>query len=407
MKLKGALWALALLAAANLSFASSLEKLVETLRQKGVLTEEEARKILEEARAEELRGEELERLKALASVRLDGVAFLHYDYAITAVDKNDDDLSEFVVTRAYFNVRKGFEDGSCFRLTTDVYRDPALDQGYKVRLKYAYFDWRINENLSSEVGLGRRPAIDWLQRVLWRHRYLEKTFLEDRDGANLMNSADLGVSLKGNFENWQFFVGVYNGEGYKQVAEKDHHFGKSVEARVNWSPTPGLTLALHAAFIDNDNYWAGNTTLQVDRLVVQPILVYENDYFLLGFQYFFNRDSDYYANATSPALDFNNRGWSVNADLKLERLANLPLVFFARYGEWNYDDDWTALHPTELGAYDRSQLMVGLEHRFNRHLRLGAAYKQVDYDLNAEQKALVGVDRSYKQTAMVALEVAW
>ncbi len=388
--------------------AGSIEKLVEALKANGYLTEEQAREILAEAKKEEEKGGLTEgqkrALKVLEGLTIGGKAFLHYDYTLTGTNKSEDDYNEFNVARAYFDVRKYFEDNNYFRLTTDVYKDQ--NNGYVVRLKYAYFNWTINDFLQTEIGLAHRPAIDWLQKVVWKHRYMEKTFLEDRDGADLINSADLGIALKGSYGKLGYMFGIYNGEGYK-AAENDHRFGKSVEGRVNYEPLEGLTLALHAAYIDNTNYWNGNTTGEVDRLILQPLIVYENRYFLVGGQFFYNKDMDYYANATAGSKDFNNYGWSINVDLKLRNMVGVPLTLFARYGEWNYDDDWTTLNAASLRAYDRRQLLVGVEHRFNKHLRLGAAYKYVKYDMNDQQKQTANVDRSYKQLFRTSLEVNW
>jgi hypothetical protein len=158
--------------------------LAEILKEKGILTEEETQKVIATAPkktakpTEEFSKSELKRLKNLAGLKIGGVAYLHYDYNLHGTKKSKDDSNEFKVTRAYLEIRKYFDKNNnsrYFRLTLDVFKDEPKD-GYQARLKYAYLNWDITPYLQTEIGLAHRPAIDWIEHHLWKHRYMEKTF---------------------------------------------------------------------------------------------------------------------------------------------------------------------------------------------------------------------------------------
>ena len=384
--------------------------LVEILKKKGILTEAEANQVIAASSQghkteteEQLSKSELKRLKKLADLKIGGVVYLHYDYTLSGIDKSDDDKNEFSVTRAYLEVRKYFDkknNNRYFRLTLDVFRDKDKpDNGYQVRLKYAYLNWDITPYIQTEVGLAHRPAVDWIEHHLWKHRYMEKTFYEDKNGAHLLNSADVGIALKGKIHNFGYMFGIYNGEGY-HAAENDHHFGKSIEGRVNYTFPFGLTLAMDAAYIDNDNT---NATNETDKYIVHPMLVYENKYFLLGVQYIYDRETNYHIDAAHTA-DFTNNGWAINGDLKLKSFTGLPATIFARFGKWNFDSDYTKLvydanNPSTEGN-DRTELLVGAEYTFNKYIKAGLAYKRVDYNKKAG-------DRDYEDKLMGAMQIKW
>jgi len=388
----------------SLAQAGALEELVKALQQNGYITEEQAERILKAAKEEKKTSEDKEVkkiVKALKGLKIGGVAFLHYDYQASSTDRSSDDKNQFKVDRAYFEVRKYFDKDDYFRITTDVHQDSSGD--YKVRLKYAYLNWKLNDYLQTEVGLAHRAAIDWLEHHIWLHRYMDKTFIEDKKGAHLINSADVGIALKGKVQNLGYMFGIYNGEGY-HAAENDHHFGKSIEGRINYEVVKGFTIGLHSAYVDNDNYWSNSTTPQVDRLIVQPFMVYKNAYFLVGAQYIYNKDNDYYVNATTNE-DFNNYGWAINGDLYLKQLVNIPATLFGRVGVWNYDDDWTKLKNYSTDSADRVQYLIGAEYTFNKHVKLGVAWKHVDYQDEVKTKG--NAKRDYEDLLRAAMQVKW
>ena len=404
--------ALVLAAFGGNTFADDYEDLVNLLVAKNLLTPQEAKTLIEKHRqrlakseGENLSPSDIKELKKLVGLKISGKAYLHYDYTIHSPKSDEEDYNEFKVTRAYFEVRKYFDKSgkNYFRVTTDIYK-PDDESGYVVRLKYAYLNWKLFDNMETEIGLAHRPWIDWEEHHGWLHRDVDKTFIEDSDGAHLINSADLGIAVKGKWNNLGYMFGIYNGEGY-HGAENDHHFGKSIEGRVNYS-LYGFNLALHAAYIDNDRVDA-NGNAQADRTIIQPFVSYGNDYFLVAAQFIYDYENYDYNNHA----DYTNYGYAINGDLKLKKLLGRPATLFARYGSWNFDSDeeksaaasWDPT--TSYKNVDRWQAIVGASYEWNKHIRTSLAYKYVKYDIPAGKTTESGKD--YKDTVMAVMQVKW
>ncbi len=386
------------------AYGDDYTDLVRLLEAKGVFTHEEAQRLIklheehlaqkEKAAAEEqeqkLTKADWKRLKKLAELKIGGLAYLHYDYTSNAPSASDREKGEFKVTRAYFEVRKYFDKSGkdYFRVTTDVYKQDS-SSGYVTRLKYAYLNWGLTENLQTEIGLAHRPWIDWEEHHTWLHRYVDKTFIEDKDGANLINSADLGIALKGKFKNANYMFGIYNGEGY-HGAEDDHHFGKSIEGRVAVDFTKNFFGALHVAYISN------NYDNETDRAIVQPLVAFKNRYFLVAAQYIWDNEDPEQGSA------YTNNGFAVNGDLYLKPLTGKAITLFARYGNWNFDSD--AEDKADYTKVDRWQAIVGAEYTFNRYIKAALAYKHVDYDIDS---ANTQTGKDTKDTFMLATQVKW
>ncbi|HID78999.1 MAG TPA: hypothetical protein EYH48_05205 [Aquifex aeolicus] len=387
----GLLAGAALFTPPQISLADDYEELVNLLEEKNLLTPEEAEALIKKHREKLAKGSlldksEIKRLKKLVQLKIGGKAYLHYDYTINSPETEKDDKGEFKVTRAYLEVRKYFGKGkdNYFRTTVDVHQSD--DGSYVVRLKYAYLNWKINNFLATEIGMVHRPWIDWEQHNGWLHRDVEKTFIEDRDGAKLLGSADVGITLKGKANNFGYMFGIYNGEGY-HGKEDDKHFGKSVEGRINYT-FGRLTAALHMAYMDNQN--------KADRFIVQPWIGFKNEDFLVAFQYIYNKEN----NQNAP--DYVNTGFSVNGDLHLKRFIGQPLTLFARYGYWNFDKD--AEDKTDYTKVDRWQVLLGAAYAWNKYIRTSLAYKHVGYDIPAKNTEN---GKDYKNTIMAVVQVKW
>ncbi len=339
---------------------------------------------------------QIKNLKKLANISISGKAFLHYDYTRTSPLTSKDDKGEFKVTRAYLEIKRYFENSKdkYFRLTTDIYQD---DSGsWNVRLKYAYLNWKWSPLLATEVGLAHRPWIDWEEHHGWFHKDVDKTFIEDSDGAHLISSADFGIALKGKYGKLvDYMVGIYNGEGY-HAAEDDKHFGKSLEARVAVQPIKGLNIAFHTAQIFNSG-------TEANRHIYQPFASYKNNLFLVAAQFIYDREEGN-GNPT-----YNNWGYAVNGDLYLKGLVGTPITLFGRYGYWNFDGDYTIAHLSgdkskDYQYVDRRQYLLGVSYTWNRYVGTSIAYKYVKYDI-AKTDTETGKD--YKDTFMAVMQVKW
>ncbi|HIO41979.1 MAG TPA: hypothetical protein EYN34_03710 [Aquifex sp.] len=384
----------------GLASADDYTDLVKLLEAKGVFTHEEAQKLIklhEEHLAksktseggEGLTSSDWKRLKALAELKISGKAYIHYDYTSDAPNASDREKGAFKVNRAYFEVRKYFDKSgkNYFRLTADVYT--SSDGSNAFRLKYAYLNWEINPLLQTEIGLVHRPWIDWEEHHAWFHRFVDKTFIEDADGAHLVVSADYGIAFKGNYKKASYMFGVYNGEGYHGT-EDDKHFGKAVAARVAYDFTQNLFGALHVAYISNNN--DGET----DTALIHPLVGYKNRYFLVAAQYIWDREDP------ESGSVYTNNGFAINGDLYLKPLTGKPVTLFGRYGRWNFDSSVES--STDYTKADRWQLLAGVQYDWNRHVKTALAFKHVHYDISS---ANTQTGKNNKDTLMAAMEVNW
>ncbi|RUM90239.1 MAG: hypothetical protein DSZ26_03455 [Thermovibrio sp.] len=264
-------------------------------------------------------------------IKVGGEAYLHYDADL----KSPSHSNAFKITRNYIEFRGYFNDRDYFRTTLDVHQAKAkngdkagdLDGSYIARIKYAYvYFHNVLPHTGVEIGLAHRPWHDWEEHHGWLHRDVEETLIENKEGAGLENSADLGVSFKGKYSiaSWQF--GIFNGEGY-HGEEDSEHFGKSLEGRLSLNLFRGFMLSGHTAHIFD---LKGQ---DMDRHIYQVHAVYNNPYFLVAAQYIWDRD-DYYNKD-----DLDQKGYSFNADLKLKPFTGYSVGILGRYDHWDPNDD--------------------------------------------------------------------
>jgi len=282
-------------------------------------------------------------------LKVEGKAYLHYDAELS----NPQHKNAFKITRNYVELRGYFSDRNYFRTTLDAKQTDEVDGGsYAVRVKYAYayFDG-VLPYAGVEVGMAHRPWIDWEEHHGWLHRDLEETFIENKRGAHLINSSDLGVNFKGKrgIASWE--VGVFNGEGYHGL-EESSHFGKSLEGRLSVNLFKNFTLSAHTV------HSFDHKGEKFDRHLYQLHAVYDSPYFLIAVQYVWDRD-DYYE-----GRDLKPHGYSVNADLKLRPVTGWSAGILGRYDCWD----------TDLGGDDeRKHWVYGLFYDLSKQVRLTVA----------------------------------
>jgi hypothetical protein len=309
-------------------------------------------------------------------IKVGGTAFIHWDYD----SENSHEKNAFKITRNYVELRGYFNDKDYFRTTLDVKQDSNVDGGsYVVRLKYAYAYFSdVLPHTGVEVGLVHRPWIDWEEHHGWLHRDLEETLIENKRGAHLMNSADLGVNFKGGYGRASWAFGVFNGEGY-HGEEESYHFGKSVEGRLSYELFKGFILSGHTAH--NFDY----KHERMDRHLYQLHAVYDNPYCLIAAQYIWDRDHYY----DSP--DVKQKGYSFNADLKLKPFTGLPAGILLRFDHWD---------PNESKSNDvKKHVVAGVYYTLNHHVRLTVA----------DDRLIAGDNSGYNDanTVMGVLKVNW
>ncbi len=243
--------------------AAAHAPLIEVLIRKGILTEDEAREIEKEASE----FEKQRRQEVVKEVRYDvlpkplqGLKFRMLSYLDYSAGQSNDsagnaeNYNKFSIKRGYFRMDKKITPWLAAHLTYDVHQDDAGD--WKTRLKYLYAqlkpaDLGILTDMKAEVGLGHIPWLDFEEHL--NPYRCQGTMAIERAGT--FNSADLGVSIRGNFAGrlddarstvgnhhydgryGSWHIGVFNGSGYHS---KEHNGNKVVEARLTLRPLPDL-----------------------------------------------------------------------------------------------------------------------------------------------------------------------
>ncbi len=294
------------------AMAGQYDPLLKVLIKKGILTEREAIEIQREAMADE----ERQRSKLTKEIReetttkdLKGLKFKMLAYLDYSIGKKAAPLggqksyNEFTVKRGYLRVYKTITPWLAGHLTYDVHQDEAGD--WKARLKYLYALFRpgnlgILTEMKAEVGLGHTPWLDFEEHI--NPYRCQGTMAIERAG--IFNSADLGISLHGNwggeledavvntgnshyagrYGSWH--IGVYNGSGYHS---KENNSNKVVEGRLTIRPLPESLPGLQLSYFGL--YGKANEKSDInkgypDYQVHMGFLSYEHPRFIFTAQYF-------------------------------------------------------------------------------------------------------------------------
>jgi hypothetical protein len=151
--------------------------------------------------------------------------------------------NKFDIERVYLNFRMPAGEKGSIRVTTDVFNQGsspanAYYAGWTVRLKYAYFQYNLLNDIGSNKGFNLALRAGMLHTVLIDHeegfwpRYLSQTAVE-RNG--FFASSDLGVAAVVSLPDklGEVYATVQNGNGYG-VSEVDPY--KEYSARLSITP---------------------------------------------------------------------------------------------------------------------------------------------------------------------------
>ncbi|MBW2216411.1 MAG: hypothetical protein JRF34_04370, partial [Deltaproteobacteria bacterium] len=343
-------------------YAIDNNKLLEKLIEKGIITREEAEEIKEEEqKAEEQRQEKIVKAveekelaipKALKGLKVGMLAYIDYSYGDEPESNNgESSLNRFKLTRGYLTVEKEILPWFHTRITLDTHEDNEED--WKMRLKYLYAELRPPDlgfltNMKSEIGMGHMPWLDFEEHI--NPYRCQGTMAIERAGT--FNSADLGVSLRGNFAGrleqaeeitgnhhydgryggWH--LGVYNGPGYHETEENTN---KVIEGRLTLRPLPDVIPGLKLSYFglygegDNDTNPAGEYP---DYEVNLGMLSYQNPWLIMTGQYFLTKGNSKgsWFDAQGDALD--TKGYSMFGSVKLPIL-DRKLSLLARYDHFD------------------------------------------------------------------------
>ncbi len=281
------------------------------------------------------------------------LGFTHINYA----DSKKDDISRFETRRNYLQVKAYWNSTDYARITLDTfqqYNDTGSkdDGSWLVRLKYAYI--YLDEILpytGIEFGQVHRPWIDWEEHHGWWYRSIAKTFVEEKKGAHLTNSADLGFNLKTKTDYFSSEIGLFNGEGYHDTTTEvntDLSFEWRLTANLLGTGKKKVSMSDEYADISflgqlNQNYQNYKT---MNWYGIHG--VYNNPMFLLA---------GIYVKSDNDGGEYEGKGWSVNGEFR-------PIKKWSILGRYdNWDVEKTGKY------YTRTQWIAGAAYKYNKNVK--------------------------------------
>jgi len=302
-------------------------------------------------------------VKVNDDLKVNGKIFADYQsvdgLATTAAD---DAASGFHFTRAYFETRYSPDADNMFRITLDQKASGASD---RVFVKYAYWQSKLNDNVSIKVGQNHTPLVDYLQTKMWGHRYVAKTFT---DAVGAQTSADQGVSVFGKGDTVDYYVSYMNGEGYLKDGDGT---GAAIMGRVEFH-TGGVHVG---AFAHSETDRGGTAGYDPRREVVYAW--WENDQFQIGGQYLTADDGN--------AASFDSgSGYNILANIKLPSMGK-KTTLFARYDSVDKMDSGT----------DETLTIAGVEFEAAPGVKLAPNVQTADDGVN-DAVTTIGINTQFK-----------
>ncbi|NDY42978.1 hypothetical protein G3N55_09010 [Dissulfurirhabdus thermomarina] len=380
-------FAAAVVAAGGVARAAD-DPLLQTLVKKGVLTPEEARAIAKE------NGREAGLPPALQGLSIGLLGYLDYSIGKSPKAGGEESFDRFTLGRGYLTVKKRITPWLSARITSDITRK--ADGDWEFRLKYLYAEFRPGDlgfltDMKAEFGQGHNPWLDFEEHV--NPYRCQGTMAIERAG--VFNSADLGVSLRGNiggklpdakektgnhhydglYGSWQ--VGVYNGGGYHADEANQN---KAVEVRLTARPLPwllpGFQLSYLGMFGEGNKDYNGD---KPDYMVNLGMLSYEHPLFIFTAQYFQTTGNAAGSWVKTDALgnlvdELQTQGYSFFGRVRLPFVTN-RLSLFGRYDHFDQDNDDDIAKDTAYDLY-----IVGLSFDVAKGNLLVLDYETTNYD---------------------------
>lgn len=372
--------------------------LLQVLQNKGVLTPSEVARI-------EAQGQK--KPAALKGLKIELQSFIDYSAGEKAEpDDTSSSYNDFAVTRGYLTIKKKINPWLSGRITTDIHRDTtagASTKGdYTVRLKYLYAELKPNDlgmltSMKMEIGQGHNPWLDFEEHI--NPYRAQGPMAVER--AHIFNSADVGISLRGNigskladakaltgnshysglYGSWH--VGVYNGGGYHG---KEVNGNKAIEGRLTIRPLPQTLPGLQFSYLGmtgdgNKDYSPGSNP---DFSINLGMMSYENPLFIFTAQYFQttgNAGGSWTTGVNHKSLD--TEGYSFFGRVRLP-FANEKLSVFGRYDHFDQDSDNVIADNTAYDLY-----IGGLSYDVAKGNQILVDYETTNFDVNAGQKGKV------------------
>jgi len=179
------------------------------------------------------------------SIDFSGVLFANFNYRTDSATKAANGGkagSRFDVDRVYLTFRMAAGDRASVRVTTDIFTgdqsSSSFYRGWTARLKYAYLQLNVSDNLAGVDGLGAAARVGMLHTVAIEHeegfwpRYVGNVGI-DRNG--FFSSSDIGAALHLTLPKklGEAYGVITNGPGY--TATENDRF-KDFALRVSLTP---------------------------------------------------------------------------------------------------------------------------------------------------------------------------
>ncbi len=310
---------------------------------------------------------------------------------------NNSTYNDFETRRNYIQVKGYFFDNpkSYARVTLDTAQKSNGD--WEVRLKYAYLYLdNVLPYTGVEFGQAHRPWIDYEEHHGWLYRSIAKTFVERGHDADFTNSADLGINFKTKTEYFSSELGIFNGEGYHGLIDKDNNNGLSYEWRLTANLLGTGKKHVHKSDRYADISFYGQVNQEDGKRGETLANGEDGDFDWYGFNAVYNQPefliAGNYLKSTKADVNYKGHGWSVNGELRL-------LTFSPDLDKWNLIgryDDWKL----DSGA-EKKSVIAGVAYKWNKNVEFILNYD--DYKAYDDTGAFDTEDQKVLFTA----EVNW
>jgi hypothetical protein len=358
--------------------------------------------------------------KSLQGIKFGILAYIDYsegDLPLAAGEQQH--YNQFALTRGYLTVEKNFHPWLGARITLDLSQDKPdtitvgvnptakvpddLEGSYMIRVKYLYAvlypqDLGFLTNMKVEVGMGHTPWLDFEEH--FNPYRCQGTMAIERAG--VFNSADIGVSIMGNFggelEDVQkktgnksytgrfgsWHLGVYNGGGYSAV---ENNQNKLFEGRVTLRPLPYIIPELQLSYLyisgdgntkytfQHNDYWPYYRT-QIGMLSFQrPVVIFTAQYFATDG----NAKGNWVYDAKGRALRTVGQSYFLN----LKPGPESKWSAFGRFDYFNIDPEHQIL---QHGQAAYSMIIYGLTYQISSANLVMVDFEETNYQRDADAK---------------------
>ncbi|MCX5840022.1 MAG: hypothetical protein NTY16_00915 [Deltaproteobacteria bacterium] len=356
-------------------------ELINLLKKKNILTQEEADELQKELRStsqqekteikKEVKAEIKEDIKkdanqgdflpkALKGFKFGAQIFGEWN---SKSFQNGKSTNTFTLNRGQFSLAKDINDWLGMNITADFFNAKDVNDvgnGYELRLKYVYASMKF---FGTETLIGLVPyTSDTYDNSIWPYRVQGKNLLDD---LGIQSTYDLGIVNQGVFGGYMdddylkyaskpfagkwggYMIGIYNGSGYTNVYAStnsaDSNNNKAVSGLVYFRPFPTMSILQGLQLAYTGTYGESGTAYAAGKgpagqypkwqVNVGQISLQHPDFTIMG-QYYWGKGAYYFSTANS-GEENDRTAYLVSAFVRIPGVKKLR-VFGKMY---TYDPD--------------------------------------------------------------------